>query len=43
MFPCFYSREIMQYGIWDNKDKNLLVWVNQENHMLIFSIAKMGK
>ena len=29
-------------GIWHNKDKNFLVWVNEEDHMRIISMQKGG-
>ena len=29
-------------GIWHNKDKNFLVWVNEEDHMRIISMQQGG-
>ena len=30
-------------GIWHNKDKNFLVWVNEEDHLRVISMQKGGK
>ena len=29
-------------GIWHNVDKNLLVWINEEDHVRIISMEKSG-
>ena len=29
-------------GIWHNKDKNFLVWINEEDHIRVISMEKGG-
>ena len=29
-------------GIWHNKDKNFLVWINEEDHSRVISMQKGG-
>ena len=29
-------------GIWHNDDKNLLVWINEEDHVRIISMERSG-